>query len=239
MQKRSKRYTEALNLFDRNQKYDPDAALTFVQSGAKAKFDETVEVSIRTGLDVKHADQQIRTTVSLPAGTGKKTRILVIAKGEKANDAKDAGADYIGAEDILQKIQQENWFEFDVIIATPDMMGALGKLGRILGPKGLMPNPKTGTVTFEIARVVKEFKAGKVELRTDKTGILHIPIGKVSFSKDDLIANFAAVMDTILRSKPSAAKGTYLKSITVSSTMGPGVKIDTNKAVESVKKANL
>jgi large subunit ribosomal protein L1 len=239
MQKRSKRYTEALNLFDRNQKYDPDAALTFVQSGAKAKFDETVEVSIRTGLDVKHADQQIRTTVSLPAGTGKKTRILVIAKGEKANDAKDAGADYIGAEDILQKIQQENWFEFDVIIATPDMMGALGKLGRILGPKGLMPNPKTGTVTFEIARVVKEFKAGKVELRTDKTGILHIPIGKVSFSKNDLIANFAAVMDTILRSKPSAAKGTYLKSITVSSTMGPGVKIDTNKAVESVKKANL
>lgn len=239
MQKRSKRYTEALNLFDRNQKYDPDSALAFVQSGAKAKFDETVEVSIRTGLDVKHADQQIRTTVSLPAGTGKKTRILVIAKGEKANDAKDAGADYVGAEDILQKIQQENWFEFDVIIATPDMMGALGKLGRILGPKGLMPNPKTGTVTFEIARVVKEFKAGKVELRTDKTGILHIPIGKVSFSKGDLAANFAAVMDTILRAKPSAAKGTYLKSITVSSTMGPGVKIDTNKAADSVKKANL
>ncbi|WP_448589701.1 50S ribosomal protein L1 [Thermodesulfobium sp.] len=239
MHKRSKRYIQALSLFDRKQKYDPDQAFEIIQNSPKAKFDETVEVSVRTGLDVKHADQQIRTTVSLPAGTGKNVRVLVVAKGEKANEAKEAGADYVGAEDVLQKIQQENWFDFDVIIATPDMMGALGKLGRILGPKGLMPNPKTGTVTFDIAKTVKEFKAGKVELRTDKSGILHIPIGKVSFSKDKLIANFAAVMDTVLRSKPSAAKGTYLKSITISSTMGPGIKIDTNKAVESVKKVNL
>ncbi|AWB09898.1 LSU ribosomal protein L1P [Thermodesulfobium acidiphilum] len=239
MHKRSKRYIQALSLFDRNQKYDPAQAVEIVQNSPRAKFDETVEVSVRTGLDVKHADQQIRTTVSLPAGTGKKVRVLVVAKGEKANEAKEAGADYVGAEDVLQKIQQESWFDFDVIIATPDMMGALGKLGRILGPKGLMPNPKTGTVTFDIARAVKEFKAGKVELRTDKSGILHVPIGKVSFSKEDLVANFAAVMDTILRSKPSAAKGTYLKSITISSTMGPGIKIDPTKAAESVKKVNL
>jgi large subunit ribosomal protein L1 len=228
MPKHGKKYLEAAKLIDRTKLYDPMEALELVKKTATAKFDETVEVAVRLGVDVRHADQQIRGAVVLPGGLGKTVRVLVFAKGDKAKEAEAAGADYVGAEDLVAKIQ-EGWLEFDVAVATPDMMGMVGKLGRILGPRGLMPNPKTGTVTFDLANALKEIKAGKVEYRTDKAGIVAAPIGKASFDLDRLAANFKAFMDAILRAKPAAAKGTYLKSVTVASTMGPGIKINPAK----------
>ncbi len=223
-----KKYSEAEKQLDRAKLYDPAEALELVKKVASAKFDETVELSVRLGVDPRHADQQVRGAVSLPAGTGKVVRVLVFAKGDKAKEAEAAGADFVGAEDIVTKIQ-EGWLGFDVAVATPDMMGMVGKLGRVLGPRGLMPNPKTGTVTFDLAGAIKEIKAGKVEYRTDKAGIIAAPIGKVSFEVDRLGENFKAVMDALIRAKPAAAKGVYLKSITVSSTMGPGVKVNPAK----------
>jgi len=223
-----KKYNEAAKLIDRSKLYDPAEALELVKKTASAKFDETVEVSVRLGVDPRHADQQVRGAVSLPAGTGKTVRVLVFAKGDKAKEAEAAGADFVGAEDMVTKIQ-EGWLDFDVAVATPDMMGMVGKLGRVLGPRGLMPNPKTGTVTFDLANAIKEIKAGKVEYRTDKAGIVAAPIGKVSFTADNLGVNFKALMDALIRAKPAAAKGVYLKSITVSSTMGPGIKVNPAK----------
>lgn len=220
-----KKYSDAAKLIDRAKQYDPAEAIELVKKAAAAKFDETVEVSIRLGVDPRHADQQVRGAVSLPAGTGKVVRVLVFAKGDKAKEAEAAGADVVGAEDIVTRIQ-EGWLDFDVAVATPDMMGVVGKLGRILGPRGLMPNPKTGTVTFDVANAIREIKAGKVEYRTDKAGIVAAPIGKVSFDADKLAINFKAFMDAIVRAKPAVAKGVYLKSITLSSTMGPGVKVN-------------
>lgn len=228
MPKFGKNYAEAAKLIDRAKLYDPAEALELVKQTAKAKFDETVEVAVRLGVDPRHADQQVRGAVSLPAGTGKTVRVLVFAKGDKAKEAEAAGADFVGAEDIVTKIQ-EGWLDFDVAVATPDMMGMVGKLGRVLGPRGLMPNPKTGTVTFDVANAIKEIKAGKVEYRTDKAGIVAAPIGKVSFEVDNLAVNFKALMDALVRAKPAAAKGVYLKSITISSTMGPGIKVNPNK----------
>jgi len=228
MPKHGKKYQEAAKLVDRTKLYDPIEALELVKKCAPAKFDETVEAAFRLGVDVRHADQQIRGAVVLPAGTGKSVRVLVFAKGEKAKEAEEAGADIVGAEDIVTKIQ-EGWLDFDVAVATPDMMGMVGRLGRILGPRGLMPNPKTGTVTFDVAAAVKEIKAGKVEYRTDKTGIVAAPIGKVSFSVDALAANFRALVDALLRAKPAAAKGQYMKSVTISSTMGPGIRVNPNR----------
>jgi len=202
---------------------------------ANAKFEETVEAHVRLGIDVKQADQQVRSTVVLPEGTGKTVRVAVVAKGEKVKEAEAAGADIVGSEELIEKIEKENFFEFDVLIATPDIMAALAKVGRQLGPKGLMPNPKTGTVTFDLARAVKESKAGKVEYRADKQGIVHVGIGKAKFTEDQLLKNFATLYDAILRSKPSAAKGTYVKSVTLSSTMGPGIKLDTTKLAQEIK----
>jgi large subunit ribosomal protein L1 len=225
MPTKGKKYVEAVKQFDRAMQYDPAEALELVKKLASAKFDETVEVSVRLGVDPRHADQQVRGAVSLPAGTGKTVRVLVFAKGDKAKEAEAAGGDIVGAEDIVTKIQ-EGWLDFDVAVATPDMMGVVGKLGRILGPRGLMPNPKTGTVTFDVTNAIREIKAGKVEYRTDKAGIIAAPIGKVSFEGEKLATNFKAFMDAIIRAKPAAAKGVYLKSITVSSTMGPGVKVN-------------
>ncbi|HEY8346881.1 MAG TPA: 50S ribosomal protein L1 [Symbiobacteriaceae bacterium] len=225
MPKRGKKYLEAIKQYDRTKLYDPVEALELVKKLASANFDETVEIAVRLGVDPRHADQQIRGAVVLPAGVGKKVTVLVFAKGEKAKEAEAAGADYVGAEELVTKIQ-EGWLDFDVAVATPDVMSMVGKLGRILGPRGLMPNPKTGTVTFDVANAVKEIKAGKVEYRTDKAGIVHAPLGKVSFDVDKLYANFRAFMDAIIRAKPASAKGTYLRSITVSSTMGPGVKVN-------------
>ncbi len=229
MPKHGKKYADAAKQIDRAVVLEPAEALDKVKSVASAKFDETVEVAVRLGVDPRHADQQVRGAVVLPHGTGKTARVLVFAKGEKHKEAENAGADFVGAEDMIEKIQG-GWLDFDVAIATPDMMGAVGKLGRVLGPRGLMPNPKTGTVTFEVERAVKEVKAGKIEYRTDKAGIIHAPIGKVSFDVEKLSDNFHALIDALVRAKPSAAKGTYLKSITVSSTMGPGVKINPLKA---------
>ena len=223
-----KKYSDAAKQIDRAKLYDPAEALELVKKIASAKFDETVEVSLRLGVDPRHADQQVRGAVVLPGGLGKQVRVLVFAKGEKAKEAEAAGADVVGAEDIVTRIQ-EGWMDFDVAIATPDMMGMVGKLGRVLGPRGLMPNPKTGTVTFDVTGAVKETKAGKVEYRTDKAGIVAAPIGKVSFEADRLGLNFKAFMDAIVRAKPAAAKGVYLKSITISSTMGPGIKINPTK----------
>ncbi|HYG57586.1 MAG TPA: 50S ribosomal protein L1 [Symbiobacteriaceae bacterium] len=220
-----KKYSDAAKQFDRAKLHDPAEALDMVKKIASAKFDETVEVSLRLGVDPRHADQQVRGAVVLPGGLGKTVRVLVFAKGDKAKEAEAAGADVVGAEDIVTKIQ-EGWMDFDVAIATPDMMGMVGKLGRILGPRGLMPNPKTGTVTFDVNNAIRETKAGKVEYRTDKAGIVAAPIGKVSFDVDRLGINFKAFMDAIVRAKPAAAKGVYLKSITISSTMGPGVKVN-------------
>lgn len=228
MPSQGKKYQEAAKLIDREKLYDPMEALELVKKTASAKFDETVDVSVRLGVDPRHADQQVRGAVSLPAGTGKAVRVLVFAKGEKAKEAEAAGADVVGAEDVVTKIQ-EGWLDFDVAVATPDMMGVVGKLGRVLGPRGLMPNPKTGTVTFDVAGAIKEIKAGKVEYRTDKTGIVAAPIGKVSFEADKLGVNFKALLDALVRAKPAAAKGVYLKSITVSSTMGPGIRINPAK----------
>jgi len=229
--KHGKKYLTAAKEVDRSILYDPADALELVKKIAPGKFDETVEVAVRLGVDPRHADQQVRGAVVLPHGTGKTRKVLVFAKGDKAKEAEDAGADFVGAEDMVARIQQEGWLGFDVAISTPDMMGTVGKLGRILGPRGLMPNPKTGTVTFDIARAVQEVKAGKIEYRVDKAGIIHAPIGKVSFSTEKLHENFRTLMDALMRAKPAAAKGQYLKGISLSSTMGPGVKVNTQKAV--------
>lgn len=234
MPKRGKKYQEALKLIDRTKLYDPQTAMNLVKQTATKKFDETIEVSIRLGVDPRHADQQVRGAVVLPHGTGRTVRVLVFAKGEKAKEAEAAGADYVGAEDMAEKIQG-GWLDFDVAVATPDMMGVVGKLGRILGPRGLMPNPKTGTVTFEIEKAVRDIKAGKVEYRVDKTGIVHVPIGKASFDVDKLVGNFAALMEAIIKAKPSGAKGQYIKSIAVASTMGPGIKVDPQAAQSLMK----
>ncbi|MGG3161685.1 50S ribosomal protein L1 [Geobacillus stearothermophilus] len=225
MPKRGKKYLEALKLVDRFKAYPVAEAIELVKKTNVAKFDATVEVAFRLGVDPKKADQQIRGAVVLPHGTGKVARVLVFAKGEKAKEAEAAGADYVGDTEYINKIQQ-GWFDFDVVVATPDMMGEVGKLGRILGPKGLMPNPKTGTVTFDVAKAVQEIKAGKVEYRVDKAGNIHVPIGKVSFDNEKLVENFAAVYEAILKAKPAAAKGTYVKNVTITSTMGPGIKVD-------------
>ncbi|WP_088106036.1 50S ribosomal protein L1 [Halalkalibacter urbisdiaboli] len=225
MAKRSKKYQDALKLVDRDTVYQVEEAIELVKKTATAKFDETVEVAVRLGVDPKKADQQIRGAVVLPNGTGKTQRVLVFAKGEKAKEAEAAGADYVGDEDFINKINQ-GWFEFDVIVATPDMMAQVGKLGRVLGPKGLMPNPKTGTVTFDVEKAVNEIKAGKVEYRVDKAGNIHVPIGKVSFETAKLVENFKTIIETLVKVKPAAAKGTYMKNVAVASTMGPGVRVN-------------
>ena len=232
MAKKSKKYVEALGKIDRNRLYDSKEALTWVSEIATAKFDETVEAHVKLGVDSRHADQQVRGAIVLPHGTGKTKKVLVFAKGEKAKEAEAAGADFVGAEDLVQKIQKENWFDFDVVVATPDMMGVVGRLGRVLGPKGLMPNPKSGTVTFDVTKAVEEIKAGKVEYRLDKNNIIHVAIGKVSFGGEKLAENFNVLMNAIIKAKPSAAKGQYLRSISVTSTMGPGVKINPARVSE-------
>lgn len=227
--KRGKKYQDSVKLFDRQQAYDPAEALDICQKTAKAKFDESIEISARLGVDPRYADQQVRGTVVLPHGTGKTVRVLVFAKGEFARAAEEAGADYVGAEEMAERIEKENWFDFDVCVATPDMMRVIGRLGRVLGPKGLMPNPKSGTVTTDVARAVTEIKAGKVEYRVDRTGIVHVSIGKASFEPEKLQENLRVLMDAIMRAKPATAKGTYLKSLVVSATMGPGIRINTAK----------
>ena len=232
MPKRGKKYQDSAKLVDKSNLYDVNEALDLVIKTAKANFDETVELAVRLGVDPRHADQQVRGTVVLPNGTGKEIRVLVLAKGEKIKEAEAAGADYAGGEEYVEKIQNENWFDFDVIIATPDMMGVVGKIGRVLGPKGLMPNPKSGTVTFDVEQAVKETKAGKVEYRVDKAAIINVPIGKVSFGVDKLAENFKTIAEAIIKAKPAAAKGRYLKSVTVASTMGPGIKINGQKLME-------
>ena len=228
MKKRSKKYTEAMSKVERNKAYTKEEAVKLVKETSTSSFDGTVEVAIRLNIDTKKADQQLRGAIVLPKGTGKTTKVLVIAKGEKANQAKEAGADYVGDVDMLEKIEKENWFDFDTMIATPDMMPLLGRLGRVLGPKGLMPNPKTGTVTTDVAKAVTDAKAGRVEYRTDSFGNIHAIIGKASFSDDDLLSNMNAFVGQIIKIKPATAKGEYIKNISISSTMGPGIKIDTN-----------
>ena len=227
---RGKKYQESAKLVDSAKLYDPSEALGLVVQTAKAKFDETVEVHIRLGVDSRHADQQVRGAVVLPNGTGKTTKVLVFAKGDKAAEAEAAGADFVGAEDLVAKIQGENWFGFDVVVATPDMMGLVGRLGKVLGPKGLMPNPKAGTVTMDVKKAIEELKAGKIEYRLDKTNIIHCPLGKASFGADKLMENYSTLYDAVLKAKPSAAKGQYMKSIVISTTMGPGIKITPAKA---------
>ena len=227
--KRGKKYVEAAKLIDRATLYDRDEAIALVKKSATAKFDETIEAHIRTGCDGRHADQQIRGAVVLPHGTGKKVRILVFAKDAKAEEAKAAGADFVGGDELIPKIQNENWFEFDVVVATPDMMGVVGRLGRVLGPKGLMPNPKAGTVTMDVTKAVNDIKAGKIEYRLDKTNIIHVPVGKASFTEEQLTDNFNALVDALNKAKPSALKGQYFKSVTLTSTMGPGVKLNVAK----------
>lgn len=227
-----KKYIESSKLIDKNALYTPAEALELAVKTAKAKFDETIELHVRLGVDPRHADQQVRGAVVLPHGTGKDVKVLVFAKGEKAKEAEAAGADFVGADELVQKIQGENWFDYDVVVATPDMMGVVGRLGRVLGPKGLMPNPKSGTVTFDVANAIKEIKAGKVEYRVDKTAIVHCPIGKKSFGTEKLVENFKALMDALVKAKPAAAKGQYLRSITVASSMGPGVKINPARTAE-------
>ena len=229
--KRGKKYVEAAKLIERGNLYDKEEAVALVKKSAVAKFDETIEAHIRTGCDGRHADQQIRGAVVLPHGTGKKVRILVFAKDAKAEEAKAAGADYVGAEDLIPKIQNEGWFEFDVVVATPDMMGVVGRLGRVLGPKGLMPNPKAGTVTMDVTKAVNDIKAGKIEYRLDKTNIIHVPLGKASFTEEQLADNFQTLIDAINKAKPSTVKGAYLKSVTMTSTMGPGVKLNVGKLI--------
>lgn len=220
---------ESLKLVDSQRLYDIDEAVELALQTAKAKFDETVELSIKLGVDPRHADQQVRGVVVLPNGTGKKVRILAIAKGDRAAEAEAAGADYVGAEEMVAKIQNENWFDYDVIVTTPDMMGLVGRLGKVLGPKGLMPNPKSGTVSPDLTRAINEIKAGKVEYRVDKTAIVHVPIGKASFGKEKLVENLNALMEAIIKAKPSASKGTYLKSVALSTTMGPGIRLNAAK----------
>ena len=227
--KRGKKYQESAKLVDRTVLYDAADAIDIVKKAASAKFDETVELHIRTGCDGRHAEQQIRGAVVLPNGTGKKVRVLVFAKGAKLDEATAAGADYVGGEELIPKIQNEGWFEFDVVVATPDMMGVVGRLGRVLGPKGLMPNPKAGTVTMDVTNAIKDIKAGKIEYRLDKANIIHVPVGKVSFTGEQLQENFQTIIDAIVKARPSAVKGQYLKSVTLSSTMGPGVKLNVVK----------
>ncbi len=227
--KHGKKYEDSKKLIDPLKAYDPTEAIDLVLKTSKAKFDETVEISVRLGVDPRHADQQVRGAVVLPHGTGRTVRVLVFAKNDKAKEAEAAGADFVGAEDMVTKIQSENWFGFDVCVATPDMMGVVGRLGRVLGPKGLMPNPKSGTVTMDVARAISDIKAGKVEYRVDKTSIVHCPIGKSSFGMDKLVENLTALMEAINKAKPSAAKGTYLRSVYLSSTMGPAVKVNAQK----------
>ncbi|MEI3219504.1 MAG: 50S ribosomal protein L1 [Lachnoclostridium sp.] len=229
--KRGKKYIEAAKTIDRGTLYDRDEAVALVKKTAVAKFDETIEAHIRTGCDGRHADQQIRGAVVLPHGTGKKVRILVFAKDAKAEEAQAAGADYVGGMELIEKIQKENWFEFDVVVATPDMMGVVGRIGRVLGPKGLMPNPKAGTVTMDVAKAIQEIKAGKIEYRLDKTNIIHVPVGKASFTEEQLADNFQTLIDAIIKAKPAAVKGQFLKSVVLTSTMGPGVKINPAKLV--------
>jgi len=230
--KRGKKYKEKAKLVDRQTLYDVDAAIGLVQKTTVAKFDETVEAHVRLGVDSRHADQQVRGAVVLPHGTGKTVRVLVFAKNDKAAEAQSVGADYVGAEDLISRIQTENWFDFDVVVATPDMMGLVGRLGRVLGPKGLMPNPKAGTVTMDVAKAVTDIKAGKIEYRLDKTNIIHVPMGKVSFGDDKLRDNFQTLMSAIIKAKPAAAKGQYLKSVVLSATMGPGIKVNPLRITE-------
>ena len=227
--KYGKKYADSLKAYDRSKLYDVNEAMGLVVETAKAKFDETIELHVRLGVDPRQADQQVRGVLVLPNGTGKSKKVLVIAKGERADIAQQAGADYVGAEEMIQKIQTENWFDFDVVITTPAMMGVVGRIGKVLGPKGLMPNPKSGTVTMDVAKAIAEVKAGKVEYRLDKTAIIHCPIGKKSFGKEKLAENFNALMDAIIKAKPAAAKGQYIRSVNVSSTMGPGVKVNFNR----------
>ena len=229
--KHGKKYMETAKAVDRTKLYDPEEAIALVKKAAVAKFDETIEAHIRTGCDGRHADQQIRGAVVLPHGTGKTVRVLVFAKNAKADEAQAAGADYVGAEELIPKIQNEGWLDFDVVVATPDMMGVVGRLGRILGPKGLMPNPKAGTVTMDVTKAVQDIKAGKIEYRLDKTNIIHVPIGKASFTEEQLAENFQTLMGAINKAKPSTLKGQYLRSVTVAPTMGPGVKINPTKLV--------
>ena len=226
---RGKNYQESAKLVDRAKLYDPEEALDVVVKASKAKFDETVEVHVKLGVDSRHADQQVRGAIVLPHGTGKTARVLVFAKGDKLAEAEAAGADFFGGEELIPKIQNENWFDYDVVVATPDMMGVVGRLGKVLGPKGLMPSPKAGTVTMDVTKAVNEIKSGKIEYRLDKTNIIHCPIGKVSFGAEKLADNFNALMGAIIKAKPSAAKGQYLKSVVVGSTMGPGIKINSAK----------
>ncbi|ENZ00784.1 50S ribosomal protein L1 [Clostridium thermobutyricum] len=227
-----KKYVESAKLIDKSALYNVTEALELAVKTAKANFDETIELHVRLGVDPRHADQQVRGAVVLPHGTGKKVRVLVFAKGDKAKEAQEAGADFVGAEELVQKIQSENWFDYDVVVATPDMMGVVGRIGRVLGPKGLMPNPKSGTVTFDVAKAIADIKAGKVEYRVDKTAIIHCPIGKKSFGADKLKDNYNTLVDAIVKAKPAAAKGQYIKSISVSSTMGPGAKINPAKVID-------
>lgn len=227
--KHGKKYMEAAKLVDRAVQYDPTDAVALVKKAATAKFDETVEVHIRTGCDGRHAEQQVRGAVVLPNGTGKTVRVLVFAKGDKVAEAEAAGADYVGGDELIPKIQNDGWLDFDVVVATPDMMGVVGRLGKVLGPKGLMPNPKAGTVTMDVTKAVKDIKAGKIEYRLDKSNIIHVPIGKASFTEEQLEQNFNALMEAIVKARPSAVKGQFLRSITLSSTMGPGVKVNVTK----------
>lgn len=227
--KRGKKYTEAAKLINRETQYDVAEAIGLVKKTAVAKFDETVEAHIRLGVDGRHADQQVRGAVVLPNGTGKSVRVLVFAKGDKVAEAEAAGADYVGGEELIPRIQNEGWFEFDVVVATPDMMGVVGRLGRVLGPKGLMPNPKAGTVTMDVTKAVNDIKAGKIEYRLDKSNIIHCPVGKASFTEEQLEENFNTLMDAIIKAKPASAKGTYMKSVTIATTMGPGIKVNPAK----------
>ena len=227
--KHGKKYVEAAKLIDKTQQYEAAEAIALVKKSATAKFDETVEVHIRTGCDSRHADQQIRGAVVLPNGTGKTVKVLVFAKGTKLDEAQAAGADYVGGDELIPKIQNEGWLDFDVVVATPDMMGVVGRLGKVLGPKGLMPNPKAGTVTMDVTKAVNDIKAGKIEYRLDKANIIHVPVGKASFTEEQLEQNFTALMDAITKARPSSVKGQYLKSITLATTMGPGVKVVSNK----------
>lgn len=232
MPKRGKKYQDSMKSIDKLKLYDLEEAVEVMLGTAKANFDETIEAHVKLGVDSRHADQQVRGAVVLPHGTGKVVRVLVFAKGDKAKEAEEAGADYVGEAELADKIQKENWFDFDVVIATPDMMGVVGKLGRVLGPKGLMPNPKSGTVTFDVAKAIQEIKAGKVEYRLDKTNIIHVPVGKKSFGTQKLVDNLKVVMEAIVKAKPAAAKGKYLKSVAIASTMGPGVKLNTTKLMD-------
>ena len=227
--KHGKKYVEAAKLIDREKQYEPAEAIALVKKTSTAKFDETIEINIRTGCDGRHADQQIRGAVVLPHGTGKTVRVLVFAKNQKLDEAKEAGADFVGGDELIPKIQNEGWLDFDVVVATPDMMGIVGRLGRVLGPKGLMPNPKAGTVTMDVAKAIKDIKAGKIEYRLDKSNIIHVPIGKASFSEEQLSDNFQTLMEAIVKARPAALKGTFLKSVVIAPTMGPGVKLNPAK----------